>query len=47
MGLAQGGVHLLANDFTKKPLRRDNFDMLMQVRDRQIQSQKQGSKPEA
>jgi hypothetical protein len=34
VGLAQGGVHLLANDFDKRPLRRDKFDLLMQERER-------------
>ena len=36
MGLAQGGVHMLANDFDKRPLRRDRFDLLMQERDRRV-----------
>jgi hypothetical protein len=36
VGLAQGGVHMLANDFDKRPLRRDRFDLLMQERDRRV-----------
>tara|TARA_B100000780_G_scaffold239820_1_gene181689 strand:+ start:294 stop:428 length:135 start_codon:yes stop_codon:yes gene_type:complete len=34
VGLAQGGVHMLANDFDKRPIKRDKFDLLMQERDR-------------
>ena len=41
VGLAQGGVHMLANDFDKRPLRRDKFDLLMQERNRRVNKPKE------